>query len=66
MGLPELEKKCWKCWGTGVVYVEDHTDAAECPECEGTGWVVTEDGRRLLDFVERHLAITAYDQDEEY
>lgn len=57
MGLPELEVKCWRCWGTGVVYVEDHAEAINCPECEGTGWVVTEDGQRLLDFFERHFVI---------
>ncbi|MCK8600899.1 hypothetical protein [Desulfoferrobacter suflitae] len=57
MGLPELEVKCWRCWGTGVVYGEDHAETIDCPECGGTGWIVTEDGQRLLDFFERHFVI---------
>ncbi len=63
-GLPELEKKCWNCWGTGIVHVENHTEMIECPECSGIGWIPTEDGQRLLDFLERHLTISSESEEE--
>jgi hypothetical protein len=57
MSLPDLEAKCWKCWGTGLSGVENHGEAIECPVCSGLGWVPTADGKRLLDFLERHLTL---------
>jgi hypothetical protein len=59
MLLPELEIKCWKCWGQGVLPVEDHGEMTECPECAGIGWIPTDEGRRLIDFLQRHLVLEA-------
>lgn len=64
MSLPELEVKCWKCWGSGLSSAEDHGDMIECPECGGVGWIPTEDGKRLIAFLERHLAINFEDEEE--
>jgi hypothetical protein len=59
MGMPELEVRCWKCWGEGMLALEDHGEMTECPECGGLGWVPTQDGQRLLDFLQRHLVLEA-------
>jgi Zn finger protein HypA/HybF involved in hydrogenase expression len=64
MGLPELEVKCWTCWGNGVIPVEDHGQMMECPECSGVGWIPTEDGKRLLAFLQRHLAVDADEEEQ--
>ncbi len=63
--MPDLETKCWKCWGHGVLSAEDHSGNIECPECGGLGWLPTEDGRKLLDFVERHLGLGDAEEDAE-
>lgn len=55
--LPDLEVKCWRCWGCGVLPIDDHTEVVPCPECNGIGWIVTEDGRKLLDFLKKHLVL---------
>jgi len=65
MSLPDLEVKCWRCWGTGVIPVENHSDVVQCHECGGLGWLPTEDGRRLLDFMRRHLALEDYGEEGE-
>jgi len=65
MSLPELEVRCWKCWGTGVIPLEDHGEVVDCQECGGLGWIPTDDGRRLLDFVQRHLGIEFGEEEEE-
>ena len=57
MSLPELEFKCWKCWGSGVLSSENHGGVMDCPECGGLGWIPTEDGKRILQFIQKHLAI---------
>ncbi|NSW85858.1 MAG: hypothetical protein HPY84_05985 [Syntrophobacteraceae bacterium] len=57
MGLPDLEVKCWKCWGCGVLSFENHGETVDCPECGGVGWIPTEDGKRLLEFLQRHLIL---------
>lgn len=57
MLLPELEIKCWKCWGQGVLPGEDHGEMTECPECAGVGWIPTAEGQRLIDFLQRHLVL---------
>lgn len=62
MSLPELEVKCWRCWGEGVLAGEDHGEMIDCPECNGVGWIPTDDGRRLLHFLERHLAVDVEDE----
>ena len=64
MSLPELEVKCWQCWGEGVLAAEDHADVVECPECGGIGWIPTADGARLLQFVQKHLSVDFGEEDE--
>jgi len=64
MALPELEMKCWSCWGEGVVSLENHGELMPCPQCEGVGWIPTEDGHRLLLFLQRHLVVHAHEEDE--
>jgi DnaJ-class molecular chaperone len=64
MSLPELEVKCWRCWGNGMIPSENHGGMVECEECNGLGWVPTEDGKRLLTFIQRHLAIEEYGEEE--
>ena len=66
MSLPELEVKCWKCWGTGMASgVEDHGEMTDCPVCSGIGWIPTDDGKRLLDFIERHLTVNLPEAEED-
>ena len=66
MGLPDLEIKCFKCWGSGLLAAEEnHGSMTECPECEGIGWLPTEDGEKLLLFLQRHLAFDVEDFDDE-
>jgi hypothetical protein len=64
MTLPDLEGKCWKCWGSGVVPWNDHAEVMDCPECGGIGWIPTDDGKRLLDFLKRHLALDVEEEEE--
>ncbi len=64
MALPELEVRCWKCWGEGVLALEDHGEMVDCPECGGIGWIPTDDGLRLLRFLERHLSLDDEDEQE--
>jgi hypothetical protein len=65
MGLPELEVRCWKCWGEGVLALEDHGEMVECSECVGLGWIPTQEGKKLLDFLQRHLVIESEEENEE-
>ncbi len=64
MSLPDLESKCWKCWGSGVIPWNDHAEVMACPECGGIGWIPTDEGKRLLDFLKRHLGLD-YEEGEE-
>lgn len=63
MNLPELEVKCWQCWGSGLVSVEDFGETLECPQCGGVGWIPTDEGNRLLAFLERHLVINNHGEE---
>lgn len=63
MSLPELEILCWKCWGSGIIQMEDHGQMMECPDCNGVGWIPTEDGKRILTFVQKHLGIEEEDEE---
>jgi len=65
MSLPELDVKCWKCWGSGLISADDHGEMIGCPECGGIGWIPTEDGNRLLAFLQRHLALDV-EEDEDF
>jgi hypothetical protein len=64
MTLPELETKCWQCWGNGVIPWNDHGELIDCPECGGLGWIPTDEGKRLLDFVKRHLGLDFEEEEE--
>lgn len=57
MNLPDLDIKCWKCWGSGIVSaVENHGEVIECPECGGVGYIPTDEGLKILEFLQRHLS----------
>jgi hypothetical protein len=36
----------------------------ECPECGGVGWIPTDEGNRLLEFLKRHLGLDFEDEEE--
>lgn len=59
--LPDLEVTCPNCQGKGEVKNEDsdYRRTKTCYECEGYGFVVTEFGEKVLDFVRRRLVIQA-------
>jgi hypothetical protein len=40
-----------------VISSENHGGMVECGQCSGVGWIPTEDGKRLLEFLQRHLVI---------
>ncbi len=59
MTLPTLERPCRQCYGLGVVADEAQKDpraSRPCPACNGRGRQPTDEGRRLLEFVRRHLS----------
>lgn len=62
MTLPELEVKCRRCWGNGVVPAENRSDLVPCDECGGLGRLPTDEGKRPLDFVQRHLGLEEYEE----
>jgi DnaJ-class molecular chaperone len=45
-----LEKKCETCDGSGR-----EAGRIRCETCNGRGYVVTDDGERVLTFLRRHL-----------
>ncbi len=56
-----LENACENCNATGKVkgecgYSTPPRDV-DCPVCEGHGYVLTEAGEKLLDFLKRRLVI---------
>jgi DnaJ-class molecular chaperone len=48
----QLDRKCENCNGTGRV--ERQTEV--CPFCNGTQYELTEGGRELSEFIQRHLS----------
>ena len=64
MSLPELDTKCPNCQGEGVLHWDERSEPLECPKCLGVGYIPTEDGRRLLDFFQRHLVLEIEDEEE--
>jgi DnaJ-class molecular chaperone len=65
MKLPVLDNECTNCKGEGFFQGADTTEPVECMECHGVGWVPTEEGRTLLDFLQRHLIIELEEEDED-
>lgn len=50
--LPELDRECGKCQGNGI---EDERGCEmPCPKCQGSGQELTDAGRDLLRFLQRH------------
>ena len=54
--LSDLEFKCDVCEGTGVSY------GSNCPQCRGVGFVLSDEGARLLAFVKRHLRSVRFNE----
>ena len=56
--LSALEQCCEACGGLGEIPARHERHVLHCKHrceaCQGTGSVVTEDGKRLLDFFARH------------
>jgi DnaJ-class molecular chaperone len=56
--LPALEEVCLACKGTG--HVPGHRQGGtivmggRCDDCFGAGTIATDDGKRLLAFLQRH------------
>ena len=57
--VPILEHVCEECSGTGC-WVDEFDDGEDvehyCSDCRGAGYVLTADGKRLLDFYRHHIA----------
>lgn len=57
--VPILEQICPECSGAGFwldKYGDGDNTPDECSSCDGTGYVLTGDGRRLLNFYRHHIA----------
>lgn len=50
----ELEKPCDGCAGEGRLDAGPYQIGQECPLCMGSGYVLTETGHELLNFVRRN------------
>jgi hypothetical protein len=51
----ELDQPCWMCDRTGTRYWHGDPDSGiDCPQCEGTGWALTDQGVKIIDFLNRH------------
>ncbi len=62
--FPLLERICPKCYALGVVAADAPSPRADdagkepsqpCRPCGGKGLLPTDEGRRLIEFVRRHL-----------
>jgi hypothetical protein len=47
----ELEELCWNCFGKGT------KQGQECEFCNGNGYLPTDEGRKVLEFLKRHWRI---------
>lgn len=52
--LPELETVCSECKGSGKQY--QNVPEAGCYKCDGVGYIPTEFGQKLIDFMARRFA----------
>ena len=51
----DLENLCWNCEGTGVTTDNRFkNDDGKCDQCDGTGYIRTDFGNAVLDFMQRH------------
>lgn len=50
MELPVLDQLCTLCLGYGRV------NGRECGECDGSGYQMTEEGKAILDMIDRHMS----------
>lgn len=48
--LPALDRKCWQCDASA------ESGGGTCGICDGNGWLVTDEGRELIAFLQRHPA----------
>jgi len=49
-----FDRECWSCdkGRKEPEYIDEGT--GKCEECNGTGFVLTDTGRSILDFIKRH------------
>lgn len=65
MKLPVLDNQCSNCKGEGLLQWDERSEPVECTKCHGVGWIPTEEGRILLDFLQRHLVIEFEEEEED-
>jgi DnaJ-class molecular chaperone len=57
--LPALEQSCEDCGGAGQVPGKKIGNMIQlggrCETCRGAGTILTEEGRRLIGFLRRHM-----------
>ncbi len=58
MEIDDLEYECTRCHGTGMI------GGYACITCDGMGTILTEDGQRLLAFIQKWL-FTEEEEEEE-
>lgn len=51
----ELERECWCCYGHGTSF-DDDGEEVPCEPCEGLGYIATDQGNSMLNFLRRHKA----------
>jgi DnaJ-class molecular chaperone len=54
--IPALESVCQRCGGSGG-HANDYSPCGwdDCPLCDGAGSVPTDDGRKILELIERNF-----------
>ena len=55
-----LETLCPHCHGQGYM-TNDAGGEYDCVDCHNTGYFITEYGRKIIDFVKRHIRISVYE-----
>jgi hypothetical protein len=54
--MEELERRCWRCDGTGYIQNPGHFEPEECGYCT-QGYIATYAGEALIEFLRRHGAM---------
>ncbi len=55
------DEECWDCDGAGKRTKDNNLQNVDswgrCGRCEGTGFIKTEEGQELIDFLARHRVL---------
>lgn len=60
----ELETVCGTCHGNGRVYRAGYEGS--CGDCEGVGYVMTEDGLKLYEFLSRRRVLPGQSETDKW